>query len=105
MKPWKASVGLTVSAGAAGGWALGVELAYLQPFARLILVEHGLYVATYGGMALATFAAGVYLAARAVGLGAAGRKVEVAERAIRRGEGQDPALGEALARDDAGDYQ
>ena len=105
MKPWKASVGLTVSAGAAGAWALGMETAYLQPFVRLVLVEHGWYIAVYGGLALATFAAGVYMAARAVGLGAAGRKVEVAERAIRRGEGQDPALGEALARDEAGDYQ
>ena len=104
MRPWKASVGLTVSVGTVGAWALVVETAYLRPFGRLVLADYGSYIAVYGGLALAAFATGVYLAARAVGLGAAGRKVEVAERAIRRGEGQDPALGEALARDDAGDY-
>ena len=49
--------------------------------------------------------AGFYLAARALGLGAVGRKVDLTEQAIRRGEGQDPALGEALARHDAGDYE
>ena len=104
MKPWRASVGLTVAAGAVGAWALGTELAYLRPYGRVIAAEYGLYVAFYGGMALASFGAGVYAAARALGLGAVGRKVDVAEQAIRRGGGQDPALGEALARDDAGDY-
>ena len=105
MKPWKASVGLTTSAGTVGAWALAAETAYLQPFGRLILADYGWYVAAYGGMALATMAAGFYVAVRAVGLGAVGRKVDVTERAIRRGEGQDPALGEALARHDAGDYE
>ncbi len=105
MKPWKASVGLTVSAGTLGAWALAAELTYLQPFGRLILTDYGWYVAAYGGMALATLAAGFYLATRALGLGAVGRKVDVTEQAIRRGEGQDPALGEALARHDAGDYE
>ena len=51
-----------------------------------------------------TVAAGVYIGARAVSLGAVGRKVDVVERAIRRGTGQDPELTEALARDEAGDY-
>ena len=51
-----------------------------------------------------TFAAGVYVAARWVSLGAVGRKVDVVERAIRRGTGQEPELAEALARDEAGDY-
>ena len=105
MRPWKASVGLTASTGAVGAWALAAELTYLQPFGTVILTGYGWYIAAYGGMALATLAAGFYLAARAVGLGAVGRKVDVTEQAIRRGEGQDPALGEALARDDAEDYE
>ena len=46
----------------------------------------------------------VYIAARSVSLGAVGRKVDVVERAIRRGTGQDPELAEALARDESGDY-
>ncbi len=105
MKPWKASVGLTASAGAAGAWALAAELTYLRPFGRLVVSDYGLYIASYGGLALAAFGTGVYLAVRALGLGAVGRKVGVAEQAIRRGDGQDPALGEALARHDAGDYE
>ena len=51
-----------------------------------------------------TVAASVYIGARSVSLGAVGRKVDVVERAIRRGTGQDPELAEALARDEAGDY-
>ncbi len=96
-------VGLTVSAGALGVWALWAEVAYLHPFWRVVAADHGLYLAAYGGLALAAFGTTAYAAARAVGLGAVGRKVDVVERAIRRG-GQDVALGEALARDEAGYY-
>ena len=52
-----------------------------------------------------TFGVGVYVAARSMSLGAVGHKVDVVERAIRRGTGQDPELAEALARDEAGDYR
>ena len=97
-------VGLTASAGALGIWGLWVETAYLHPFWRVVAADCGWYVAGYGGMALAAFGTGVYAAARVIGLGAVGRKVDVVERAIRRGAGQDPALAEALARDEAGDY-
>ena len=96
-------VGLTVSVGALGVWALWAEVAYLHLFWRVVAADHGVYVAFYGGLALTAFGTGAYAAARAVGLGAVGRKVDVVERGIRRG-GQDPALGEALARDEAGDY-
>ena len=98
------SVGLTASAGALAVWGLLVEMTYLHPFWRVVAVDCGLYIAAYGGLALATLGTGVYVAARAVGLGSVGRKVDVVERTIRRGAGQDPALAEALARDDAGDY-
>ena len=96
-------VGLTASAGALAVWGLWVEMPYLHPFWRVVAADYGVYVAAYGAMALGWFGVGVYGLARVVGLGAVGRKVDVAERAIRRG-GQDPALGEALARDEAGDY-
>ena len=96
---------MVLAAGALSIWALWVELTYLHPFWRVVAARHGLYVATWGGTALAAFGTGTYAAARAMGLGAVGRKVDVTEQAIRRGEGQDPALGEALARHDAGDYE
>ena len=104
MRPWKVGVGLTASAGALGVWALWVETVYLHPFWQVVAADYGGYLLAYGGLALGTFGTGAYLAARAVGLGAVGRKVDVVERAIRRGGGQDAALSEALARDEAGDY-
>ena len=104
MRPWKVGVGLTASAAALGVWALWVEVTYLHPFWRVVAADYGWYVAAYGGMALAAFGTGVYVAARVIGLGAVGRKVDVVERAIRRGAGQDADLAEALARDEAGDY-
>lgn len=104
MRPWKVGVGLTASAAALGVWGLWVEMTYLHPFWRVVAVDYGWYVAAQGGLALASFGTGVYAAARVIGLGAVGRKVDVVERAIRRGGGQDAALAEALARDEAGDY-
>ncbi len=104
MRPWKVGVGLTASAGALGVWALWAETAYLHPFWRVVAADHGRYVAALGGLALGTFGTGLYVIARSVGLGAVGRKVDVVEQAIRRGGGQDAALSEALARDEAGDY-
>ena len=97
-------VGLTASAGALGVWGLWVELTYLHPFWRVVAADHGLYVAAWGGAVLAAFGTGTYAAARAMGLGAVGRKVDVVERAIRRGGGQDAPLADALARDEAGSY-
>ena len=52
------------------------------------LADEGWSVGAHGGLALVTFGAGVYAAARAVVLGAVGRTVEVVERAIRRGTGR-----------------
>ncbi len=96
-------VGLTASAGAVAVWGLWVETAFLHPYWRVVVADYGGYLAAYGAMALGWFGVGVYALARVAGLGAVGRKVDVAERTIRRG-GQDAALAEALARDEAGDY-
>ena len=104
MRPWRVAVGLTMTTGALAVWALWVELWYLRPFWQVLVADYGWYITAHGGLAVMTFAAGVYGAARSVSLGAVGRKVDVVERAIRRGTGQDPALAEALARDESGDY-
>ena len=105
MRPWRVAVGLTMTGGALLGWALWVELWYLRSFWPVLLADYGWYIAAHGSLGLVTLAAGVYVAARAVSLGAVGRKVDVVERAIRRGTGQDPELTEALARDEAGNYR
>ena len=104
MRPWKVAVGLTTSMAALGVWGLWVAVPSLHPFWRVVLVDHGAYLALAGGVALLSVGTGVYAAARVLGLGAVGRKVDVVERAMRRGAGQDAALAEALARDEAGDY-
>ena len=104
MRPWRVAVGLTMTAGALAVWALWAELWYLRPFWQVLVADYGWYIAAHGGLAVMTFAAGVYVAARSVSLGAVGRKVDVVERAIRRGTGQDPELAAALARDEAGEY-
>ncbi len=104
MRPWRVAVGLTMTGGALAVWALWLELAYLRPYGAVLLVDYGWYVGAHGGLALVTLGASVYVAARSMSLGAVGRKVDVVERTIRRGTGQDPELAEALARDESGDY-
>ena len=104
MRPWRVGLGLTMSAAALAAWALWVELGYLHPYWQLVLADYGWYLAAQSSVALVTVAAGVYAVARSFSLGAVGRKVDVVERAIRRGTGQDPELAEALARDESGDY-
>ena len=105
MRPWRVAVGLTMTAGALGVWGLWLELWYLRPFGPVLLTDYGWYIAAHASLALATLAAGVYVASRSLSLGAVGRKVDVVEQTIRRGTGQDPELAEALARDEAGDYR
>ena len=105
MKPWRVGLGLTMSGGALAAWALWLELGYLHPYWPLVLADYGWYLAAQSSIALVTVAAGVYAVARAFSLGAVGRKVDVVERAIRRGTGQDPELAEALARGRVGRLQ
>ena len=105
MRPWRVAVGLTMTAGALAVWALWLELAYVRPYWAVVVADYGWYVWAHGGLALVTFGVGVYAAARSISLGAVGRKVDVVERAIRRGTGQDPELAAALARDESGDYR
>jgi hypothetical protein len=53
---------------------------------------------------LAAIAAGIYYAARVLGLGDVGRKVDLVERSVRRGDGN-PELAEALRRDFEGEWE
>ena len=98
------SVGLTASAAALAVWGLWVEVDYLRPYWRLVLAQYGLYVGAYGAAAVMSLSVAIYAAARAVSLGAVGRKVGVVERTIRRGGGEEPELAAALAREETGDY-
>ena len=92
MTPWKVAVGLTAAAGGVGVWVLWGAVSYLHEYTQLVMDVHGAYLLAYGTAALLTVGAGVYQAARAVSLGSVGRKVDVVERAIRRGAGRAASL-------------
>ena len=104
MQPWRISAGLTAAIAGSTFLVAGSRLEYLGSFRPLILADHGLSLALNVGLALATFAAAVYAAARATGLADLGRRVDLAERSVRRGEG-DPHLTDALRQDAEGDWK
>ena len=103
MQPWKISAGLTAALAGSAVLLAGPHLAYLAPFWRIILADYGLAIASHLGLGLAAALAAIYAIARAAGLSDLGRRVDLAERSVRRGEG-DPELGRALKRDAEGDW-
>jgi len=104
MQPWKISAGLT--AAIAGSVLLlgGAHLEYLAPHWPLILARHGVPVGLHAALAVITVAAGIYGVGRATGLADLGSRVDLAERSVRRGEG-DRDLADALRRDAEGDWE
>ena len=93
MRPWRVGLGFTMSGGALAAWALWLELGYLHPYWPLVLADYGWYLAAQSSVALVTVAVAVYAVARAFSLGAVGRKVDVVERSIRRGDGAGSGAG------------
>ena len=69
----------------------------------MILADHGFAMALHVALAFAAVAAAIYGVARSAGLADLGRRVDLAERSVRRGEG-DPDLSDALRRDAEGDW-
>ena len=103
MQPWKISAGLTAALAGSAVFLAGPRLAYLAPFWSVILADHGLAITFHLALGLAAVAASIYAVARAAGLSDLGRRVDLAERSVRRGEG-DPELSDALRRDAEGDW-
>ena len=104
MQPWRISAGLTAAAAGAAVLLGGEQLGYLAPFRRVILIEHGAAIGVHAGLALASFAAAIYLVARTGGLADLGRRVDLAERSARRGEG-DHGLADSLRKDAQGEWE
>ena len=98
MQPWRISAGLTGSLAGSAVLVCGSRLEYLSPFWRVILAANGLAIGLHLGLVLAALAAVIYAVTRAAGLADLGRRVDLVERSVRRGEG-DPELAEALRRD------
>ena len=104
MQPWRISAGLTAAVTGAAVLLGGERLDYLAPFRWAILAEHGAAIGVHGGLALVAFAAAVYMAARSGGLADLGRRVDLAERSARRGEG-DHGLADSLRKDAEGEWE
>ena len=104
MQPWKISAGLTAALAGSAFLLAGSRLDYLAPYWALILARHGVPVALHAAFAVATAAAAIYAVARATGLADLGSRVDLAERSVRRGEG-DHDLTDALRRDAEGDWE
>ena len=103
MQPWKISVGLSAALVGSAVLLAGSRLEYLAPFWPLILSDYGVLIALHLGLALAAVLAALYAVARAAGLSDLGRRVDLVERSVRRGEG-DPELADALRRDAEGHW-
>ena len=99
------SISAGISAALAGSAVLlaGSRLQYLAPFWPLILADHGVAIVLHLALGLAAVAAAIYAVARAAGLADLGRRVDLVERSVRRGEG-DPGLADALNRDAEGEW-
>ena len=104
MQPWKISAGLTAALAGSAFLLGGARLEYLAPLWPAILAEHGVALALQAVLALAAVAAAIYAVARTPGLADLGRRVDLAERSVRRGEG-DPGLADSLRQDDEGDWK
>ena len=103
MQPWKISAGLTAALAGSASLLAGSRLEYLAPFWPLILSDYGVLIALHLGLALTAALAAIYGVARAAGLADLGRRVDLLERSVRRGEG-DPDLADALRRDAEGHW-
>ena len=104
MQPWRISAGLTAALVGSASLLAGSRLEYLAPFWPLILADYGVLIALHLALALAAVLAALYAVARAAGLADLGRRVDLVERSVRRGEG-DPELARALKSDAEGDWE
>ncbi|MDE0073896.1 MAG: hypothetical protein OXU32_07930 [Gammaproteobacteria bacterium] len=104
MQPWKISAGLTAALAGSAFLLGGSRLDYLAPLWPLILARHSVAVGLHAAFAVMTVAAGIYGVGRATGLADLGSRVDLAERSMRRGEG-DRDLADALRRDAEGDWE
>ncbi len=104
MQPWKISAGLTAAIAGSAFLIGGSRLEYLAPHRPAILAEHGLALALHAVLALTAVAAAIYAIARATGLADLGRRIDLAERSVRRGDG-DADLEDALRQDEKGDWK
>ncbi len=104
MQSWKISVGLTAIICAGGLMLAGEGFSWLRPYFWMVLTDYWLPVSWHGGLALVTLMLSIYAGARLLGLADMGRKVDLMERSIRRGEAGQTDLAEKLEQEERGEY-
>ena len=104
MQPWKISIGLTATLLGLSVLLAGDKLAYLKPHLPGLLADYWVPIAWYGGLGVVSLGVAIYAAARALGLADMGRKVDLMERSIRRGEGGQSELAAKLGSGDRGQF-
>ncbi len=104
MQPWKISAGLTAALAGSAILLGGSRLEYLAPHWPAILAGYGVALTLHLALALVTVGAAIYAIARTTGLADLGQRVDLAERSVRRGDG-DPGLADSLRQDDEGDWK
>ena len=104
MTPGRFSVGMTLVIVVLGVTAVVMEFQYLSLFRAYVFAEHGLRLGLAAVAAFLVVASGTYQLARVLSLGGVGERVGLLERTMRRGQGGDPELREALAREESGEY-
>ena len=104
MQPITVALGLTMTALALAALLAGPSFAYLAPHTRVLLSQYWPAFTAYGGLALVALVVALYATARAAGLADLGRKVDLVERSIRRGDGGDPELAGQMQQQDRGDF-
>ena len=105
MQPWKISVGLTAIIMAGALMLAGESFSWM----RTLLLDrcHRSSGCLFRGtqvLAVAALMFAIYSGARLMGLADTGRKVDLMERSIRRGEGGQTELAEKLEQEERGEY-
>lgn len=103
MLPWKVAVGLALALGALLAAALMRRFEFLAPYSGYIAAEYWLAIVVHFGAAVAAIGLSAGALARSLGLVDVGRKVDVVERSIRRGDSS-PELGRLLREEAEGTF-
>ncbi len=104
MDPGRFCVGMTLVVMTLTGVAVMAEFDYLAEFWIVLWADHAVRLSVMTLAWLMAVAAGTYQLARVLVLGEVGQRVGLLERAMRRGQGGDPELRDALDREETGQY-
>ena len=104
MNPGRFCVGMTLVVMALTCASVMAEFDYLAEFWIVLWADHAVRISLMASAWLMTVAAGTYQLARVLVLGEVGQRVGLLERAMRRGQGGDPELRDALDREETGQY-